>query len=81
MTMIYDKTARKKATSLTINSDLLQQAKDLGINISNCLEQTLEEKVKEQKTKNWQDENKVAIEHYNKRIEEHGLFRSQKRSF
>lgn len=81
MTMIYDKTARKKATSLTINSDLLQKAKDLGINISSCLEQTLEQKVKEQKAKNWQDKNKEAIEHYNIRVEKYGVFSSEMRSF
>jgi len=79
--MIYDKTARKKATSLTINSDLLQQAKDLGINISNCLEQTLEEKVKEEKTKNWQEKNKEAIEEYNKHIADNGLFSDHVRLF
>ena len=81
MTMIYDRAARKKATSLTINSDLLHQAKSLGINISNCLEKSLEEKVREEKTKNWQEENKEAIEHYNQRIEKHGVFGSQMRSF
>ena len=81
MTMLYDKTARKKATSLTINSDLLQQAKDLGLNISNCLEKTLEEKVREQKMKDWQEENKDAIVQYNKRIEQNGVFSDELRSF
>ena len=81
MTMIYDKTARKKATSLTINSDLLQQAKDLKINISNCLEQTLEEKVQEKKVKNWQEENKDFIESYNKDVEENGVFSDHIRLF
>ena len=53
--MIYDKTARKKATNLSINSDLLQKAKDLNINISSTLEKSLEETVREEKNRRWQD--------------------------
>lgn len=74
MTMLYDKKARKKATSLTINSDLLKKAKELNINISNCLEQSLEQKVKDIKAKQWEDENKEFIEQYNKNVEKNGLF-------
>jgi len=81
MTMIYDKTARKKATNLTINSDLLQKAKDLNINISSCLEDSLEEKVREQKSLNWQEENKEAIEAYNQDVETNGLFSDSMRLF
>jgi len=81
MTMIYDKTARKKATSLTINSDLLKQAKDLNINISSCLEETLFEKVKEAKRKNWEEENKDFIKSYNKDVEENGVFSDHVRLF
>lgn len=81
MTMIYDKKARKKATNLTINSDLLQKAKDLNINISSCLEDSLEEKVREQKSLNWQEENKEVIETYNQDIETNGLYSDKMRLF
>ncbi|MEA2019088.1 MAG: type II toxin-antitoxin system CcdA family antitoxin [Campylobacterota bacterium] len=81
MTMIYDKTARKKPTSLTINSDLLQKAKDLQINISSCLEKTLEKLVIEKQTIKWEEENKQSLSIYNKRIEKNGLFSDELRSF
>ena len=81
MTMIYDKTARKKATNLSINSDLLQQAKDLKINLSSSFEKNLEQVVREEKNKRWQDENQDFIAAYNKDIEEHGLFSDDHRCF
>jgi antitoxin CcdA len=81
MTMIYDKKARKKATSLTINSDLLQKAKDLKINISNCLEQSLEQLIKKKQESLWEKENKIAIELYNEDVEKNGVFSDGIRGF
>ncbi|MEA3288625.1 MAG: type II toxin-antitoxin system CcdA family antitoxin, partial [Campylobacterota bacterium] len=81
MTMVYDKTAKKKATNLSINSDLLRQAKELNINLSSTFETSLEELIKEEKSKRWEEENKEFIEAYNKRIEEDGIFGEEHRCF
>ena len=81
MTMRYDKTAKKKATTLSINSDLLRQVKELKINISATLQDALEEKLVLQKQKNWQKENKKWIEDYNKHIKEDGLISDELRSW
>jgi len=53
MTALYNPHAKKKATNLSINSDLLKKAKELHINISNSLEKTLIELIKEQEAKKW----------------------------
>lgn len=45
----YDLSAPKKPTNLTVNSDLLAQAKALGINLSQVLEQSLTQEVKKRK--------------------------------
>jgi antitoxin CcdA len=74
MTMRYDKTAKKKATTLSINSDLLAKVKELDINISAVLQETLEQKLIEEKEKRWKIENKKAIENYNKYVQKHGVF-------
>jgi len=74
MTMRYDKTAKKKATTLSINSDLLAKVKELDINISAVLQESLEKEFIIQKEKRWKKENKEAIEKYNKYVEEHGVF-------
>ena len=81
MTMRYDKTAKKKATTLSINSDLLAKVKELDINISAVLQETLEKKLVEEKEKNWEKENKEAIEQYNKNVEKYGVFGDDMRVF
>lgn len=81
MQPLYDTHAPKKATNLSLNSDLLIKAKDLKINLSATLEQALKEKLAEQKAKSWAEENKKAIQSYNDFVEEHGCFADEFRSF
>lgn len=81
MTTLYNYNAKKKATNLSINSDLLKKAKELHINISNSLEKTLIELIKEQEIKNWEAKNKTSIESYNKRVAKNGTFSDEIRSF
>ncbi len=81
MQPLYDTDAPKKATNLSLNSDLLVKAKDLQINLSATLEQALKEKLAEQEAKNWAEENKKAIQAYNDFVEEHGCFADEFRSF
>lgn len=81
MQPLYDTHAPKKATNLSLNSDLLVKAKDLKINLSATLEQALKEKLAEQEAKSWAEENKKAIQSYNDFVEEHGCFADEYRSF
>ena len=81
MTMRYDKNAKKKATTLSINSDLLAKVKELDINISACLQDALEEKLIKEKTLKWQEENKQWVEDYNKHVEKHGVFANEFRTW
>jgi len=77
----YDKSALKKAANLSINSDLLQKAKNLHINLSQALEQRLIEMLLEKKRMEWKAENQEAIEDYNRRIEAEGVFSDGLRRF
>jgi len=81
MLALYNSNAKKKATNLSINSDLLKKAKELKINISNSLEKTLIELVKEKEIKNWEAKNKTSINSYNKRVAQKGTFSDDVRSF
>lgn len=81
MTAIYNKDAKKKATNISINSELLEKAKKYKINISANVEKTLEELIKQHEIQNWEKENKEAIEDYNQRIAQNGLFSDGLRSF
>jgi len=78
---IFDANAPKKPTNLSINSDLLQQAKEHHINLSQALEVRLAEILRDEKRRKWQEENREAIEQYNRRIEVRGLFSDGLRQF
>jgi antitoxin CcdA len=77
----FDTTAPKKATNLSINSDLLRQTKELNINLSQTVEDYLSELVREAKRKQWLAENAEAIAAYNERIERDGVFSDGLRRF
>ena len=66
--------APKKAVNLSINSDLLRQARELKINLSKMLEAGLERMIREERARRWQEENREAIEAHNKFVEKYGLF-------
>lgn len=81
MHTLYDYDAPKKATNLSINSDLLAKSKALNINLSATLEQVLRAKLAETEAETWKKENKKAITAYNDMVEEHGLFADEHRQF
>jgi antitoxin CcdA len=80
-TSFYDSNAPKKSTNLSINSDLLRQAKERRINISQALELRLAELLREEISRTWKEENQAAIEEYNRRIEAQGAFSDGLRRF
>jgi len=81
MSTLFDISAPKKPTNLTVNSDLLNQAKDLKMNISSVLESALIESIKKAKKEVWINENKTAMKDYNEKIKEYGLFSDEIRTF
>lgn len=81
MTQPYDTQAPKRATNVSINSDLLQQARRLGINLSATFESALSDKVRAEQRERWQRENTDAIRAYNQFAEENGTFGDGERTF
>ena len=65
--------ALKKATNLTLNTEVLAEAKKLGINISKACDAFLESLVRQEKERLWKLENADFIVSYNKNIEDEGL--------
>lgn len=74
-------TALKKSANLSINADLLQQAKQLNINLSQTFELHLAEIIRQEQRRLWLAENKSAIDEYNRRIEKRGTFSDGLRRF
>jgi antitoxin CcdA len=81
MSVIYDEGAAKKATNVTVNSDLLQKAKSYNINLSKNFEAYLAEIVKQREEEKWLEENREAIEKQNERIRKRGSFSDGIRRF
>ena len=81
MLNMYDHEAPKRATNLSINSDLLKKAKEMDINLSAALEQTLLVQLKAKQQEAWLMENRDAITAYNNHVETQGLFSDGLRSF
>lgn len=81
MDNIFDKNAPKKATNLSINSDLLEKAKNQNINLSATLEHALTDELKIYAQNQWLSKNKAAIEALNEHTEKHGLFSDEFRDF
>ena len=81
MQPLYDYEAPKKATNLSLNSDLLKRSRALNINLSATLEQALKDKLAQSEAGKWLDENKNAIKAYNDFIEKHGCFSDEFREF
>ncbi len=77
----YDTSCSKQTTHLSINSDLLRQAKELKINLSQTFERSLALQVQEVRRQHWQDSSHEAIEEYSRFVEEHGCFGDKLRSF
>ena len=74
-------TTNKKPTNVSINRDLLEQAKALQINLSATLEEALTEAVRQKQQALWKQENREAINAYNQMVEENGTFSDDLRSF
>ena len=81
MHRLFDEDAPKKATNLSVNSDLLAKTRALKINLSATLERALESELAGIEAKKWATENKAAIQAYNDFVEEKGCFGDYFREF
>jgi antitoxin CcdA len=64
---------KKRAVNLFVDTELLDEARRLRINMSDTLERRLRTIVKAERERRWVEDNRAAIESYNRRVAEHGL--------
>ena len=76
-----NQTIVKRATNVSIRSDLLAAAREAEINLSATLERALAEELSSVMRKRWREENQDAIAAYNEYVDEHGTFSDKLRSF
>ena len=66
-------TAPRRPTNISLPSDMVDEAKRLGINVSQACETGLQEQVRKALGEEWKRENRQAIESWNKWIAENGM--------
>ncbi|MGB7542899.1 MAG: type II toxin-antitoxin system CcdA family antitoxin [Burkholderiales bacterium] len=72
---------RKKATNLSIDSDLLALARRLKLNLSQVVEAGLVDAIRQHERAQWLEKNRAALDAYNDHVEKHGVFSDGLRSF
>lgn len=74
-------TAPRRATNISLPGDMVEEAKRLGINVSQACETGLQEQVQKALGEEWKRENREAIESWNKWIAENGMPYDEYRRF
>ena len=69
--------APKRPTNLSLNGKVLDLAKEMGINLSQTVDQLLAEEVRRRYKEYWERQNRQAIDAYNERIDREGTFGEQ----
>lgn len=73
--------ARKQHANLSVRSDLLTRARARKINLSQVLEERLDELLRVQDREAWLAANRAALDEANAFVERHGLWSDGLRSF
>ena len=73
--------APKKATNLSLNSKVLEAAREMGMNVSQTVDELLAAEVKRRYWERWNEDNKEAIAAYNARVAKEGLPLAKYRTF
>lgn len=73
--------APRRATNVSLPADLIEEARSLNVNISKACETGLAKEVAKSRADRWREENRSAIEYWNRWVEENGLPLEEYRQF
>lgn len=73
--------ATRRATNVTLPADLLDQARALGLNVSQACEGGLKAEIARHRAAQWLEENREALASSNDYVERHGLPLAEFRQF
>ena len=76
-----DRTPFRRPTNVSLDGDLVEEARALDINISRACEEGLERVVREERRRRWIEENREAMEASNAYVRDHGLPLARYRMF
>ena len=64
----------KRATNLTLNGKVLDAARELGMNISQTVDELLAREVRRRQVEKWAVDHARTVEAYNQRVQDSGLW-------
>lgn len=73
--------AKRSATNLSIDVELVKEARRLGLNLSRLLEERLREAIAAERRRCWLEDNEQAFAAYERFVESHGLFNEAEREW
>ena len=73
MNRVWKPATTKKATNVSLATDLVDDAKRFGINVSEACQNGLAAEVKKAREAAWKEENREALESSNAYVEKYGL--------
>jgi antitoxin CcdA len=75
------RTTSKRAANVSVRGELLDAAREAGLNLSATLESAVERELAEVRRAKWREDNREAIAAYNEHVDKHGAFADDVRSF
>ncbi len=76
-----DRAPFRRPTNVSLDAELVEEARKLDINISRACEEGLERTVREERRRRWIEENREAMEASNDYVRKHGLPLAKYRMF
>jgi len=73
--------ARKRPVNVSLDEDIVAEARKLNINLSKTLEKAVVSELRAARREKWLRENRKAVQAHNQRVEEQGAFSDGVRSF
>ena len=71
----------RRAVNLSVDANLLNEARECHLNLSAMLERALVEQLRRSRAERWLAENKDGIAAYNALVDQHGAFADTLRTF
>jgi antitoxin CcdA len=68
-----DRTPFRRPTNVSLDARLVEEARELGINVSRASEEGLVREVKAERERRFKEENAEAFEEWNRFVEKNGL--------
>ncbi len=71
----------RRATNVSLSERLVAEARELGINVSRACEEGLENEVRRERGRRWQEENAAGFAAWNSYVERNGVPLARYRKF